>query len=61
MSLEWEQVTVEADDAVALGRWWAEALRWVVVDEGPVVFEIRPEPDRVPGISPAPHYTDLDF
>ncbi|MEO0492826.1 MAG: VOC family protein [Actinomycetota bacterium] len=50
MSLEWEQVTVEADDAVALGQWWAEALRWVVVDEGPVVLEIRPEPDRVPGI-----------
>ena len=50
MSLEWEQVTVEADDAATLGRWWAEALDWVVVDEGPVVFEIRPTPDQVPGI-----------
>ena len=50
MSLAWEQVTVEATDAVALGRWWAEALRWVVVDEDDVVFEIRPTPDQIPGI-----------
>ena len=50
MPLEWEQVTVEADDAAALGRWWAEALGWVVVDDGPVVFEIRPAPEQVPGI-----------
>lgn len=46
----WEQVVVEAVDAVGLGRWWAEALDWVVVDEDEVVFEIRPTPDEVPGI-----------
>ena len=31
MSLKWEQVIVHAQDPVALGRWWAEALGWVVV------------------------------
>ena len=50
MTLEWEQVTVDADDPERLGRWWAEALGWVVVDDGPEIFEIRPTPDRVPGI-----------
>ena len=50
MALEWEQVVVEAEDAAALGRWWAEALGWVVVDDDPPVFEIRPTPDQVPGI-----------
>ena len=38
MSLEWEQITVASRDPVALGRWWCEALGWVVVDDGPVVF-----------------------
>ena len=51
MSLVWEQVVVEAADAAALGRWWVEALQWVVVDnEDPVVFEIRPSADELPGI-----------
>ncbi len=50
MSLEWEQVVVASADPAALGQWWCEALRWVVVDDGPVVFEIQPEPDRLPGI-----------
>ena len=50
MSLEWEQVVVAASDPVALGRWWCEALRWVVVNDDPVVFEIRPQPDRLPGL-----------
>ena len=50
MALEWEQVVVEAEDAAALGRWWAEDLGWVVVDDDPPVFEIRPTPDQVPGI-----------
>ena len=35
---------------VALGRWWSEALRWVIVNDDPVVFEIQPQPDRLPGI-----------
>ncbi len=31
MSLEWEQVNVDARDPAALGRWWADALGWVVL------------------------------
>ena len=50
MSLEWEQVVVDASDPVALGRWWATALEWVVVDGDPDEFEIRPAPERLPGL-----------
>lgn len=51
MNLEWEQVVIESRDPVALGRWWCEALGWVVVDDGdPRVYEIRPAPDRMPGM-----------
>jgi len=50
MSLEWEQVVVASRHPVALGRWWSEALGWVIVNDDPVVFEIQPEPDRLPGI-----------
>jgi hypothetical protein len=50
VSLEWEQTIVAAKDPILLGRWWQEALRWVVVDDGPDVFEIRPAPDRLPGL-----------
>src|SRR3546814_8216507 len=51
MSLEWEQTVVDSRDPAGLGRWWASALGWVVVDEeDPEVFEIRPEPDRLPGL-----------
>jgi hypothetical protein len=50
MSLEWEQVVVDASDPVALGRWWATALEWVVVDDDPDEFEIRPAPERLPGL-----------
>ena len=50
MALEWEQVIVDAADPVALGRWWAEALGWVVVADSPDEFEIRPEKDRLPGL-----------
>lgn len=50
MTLEWEQVVVAANDPAALGRWWSEALGWVVVDEDPVVVEIQSEPGRLPGI-----------
>ena len=50
MGLEWEQVVVAASDPIALGRWWRDALGWVVVDESPVEFEIRPEPGRLPGM-----------
>ncbi|WP_405640544.1 VOC family protein [Streptomyces sp. NBC_00019] len=50
MSLEWEQVNVDAHDAETLGRWWAEALGWVVVNDCAEEFEIRPEQDRLPGL-----------
>jgi glyoxalase superfamily protein len=50
MGLEWEQVIIASRDPVALGRWWCRALGWVVVDDGPVVFEIQAEVDRVPGL-----------
>ncbi|MGH8979877.1 MAG: VOC family protein [Acidimicrobiales bacterium] len=50
MSLEWEQTNVDARDPVSLGRWWAEALGWVVVNDDPHEFEIRPAPDRLPGL-----------
>jgi hypothetical protein len=50
MRLEWEQVVVDAADPVMLGRWWADALEWVVVDASPDEFEIRPTADRLPGI-----------
>jgi len=50
MTLEWEQVIVHSADPVALGQWWAEALGWVVVYSTADEFEIRPEPDRRPGL-----------
>ena len=49
MSLEWEQVVVATRDPVALGRWWSEALRWVIVNDDPVVFEIRRVSDEREG------------
>ena len=48
--LEWEQVIIDAHDPGALGRWWRDALGWVVVNDDPEEFEIRPAPDRLPGI-----------
>ncbi|MFC1437064.1 VOC family protein [Streptacidiphilus sp. N1-10] len=50
MALEWEQIIVDSCDPIALGRWWAEALGWVVVDETEEIIEIRPEPDQIPGL-----------
>jgi hypothetical protein len=50
MSLEWEQVVVESRDPVALGQWWLKALRWIIVNDDPDEFEIRPQPDRLPGL-----------
>jgi hypothetical protein len=37
-------------DLGALGRWWQHALGWVVVNDDPEEFEIRPSPDRLPGL-----------
>ena len=50
MSLEWEQTIVDAHDPVGLGTWWQVALGWVVVNEDPEEFEIRPAEDRLPGL-----------
>ena len=50
MTLEWEQTVVDAHDPVALGRWWAEALGWIVFNDDPDEFEIRANPDRIPGL-----------
>ena len=50
MALEWEQVIVHSADPTSLGQWWAEALGWVVVHSSADEFEIRPEPDRLPGL-----------
>lgn len=50
VSLEWEQTIVDARDPGALGRWWQQALRWVVVNDEPEEFEIRAAPDRLPGL-----------
>jgi hypothetical protein len=50
MSLEWEQTIVDARDPAGLGRWWQKALGWMVVNDDPEAFEIRPTPDRLPGL-----------
>ena len=50
MSLEWEQTIIDARDPLALGRWWREALGWVVVNDDPEEFEIRPAANRLPGL-----------
>ncbi|WNI14435.1 VOC family protein [Actinacidiphila sp. ITFR-21] len=50
MAVEWEQVVVDAADPVALGRWWADALGWAVVSDDADEYEIRPAPDRLPGL-----------
>jgi len=50
VSLEWEQTIVDARDPGGLGRWWQQALRWVVVNDEPEEFEIRAAPDRLPGL-----------
>ena len=50
MPLDWEQVIIDARDPGALGRWWQHALGWVVVNDDPEEFEIRPSPERLPGL-----------
>ena len=50
MALDWEQTTIDANDPAALGRWWQQALGWVVVNDDPEEFEIRAAADRLPGL-----------
>ena len=47
---DWEQVIVDSSDPEALGRWWVSALGWVIVNDDPEEFEIRPAPDQIPGL-----------
>ena len=50
MSLEWEQIIVDATDPEALGRWWMRALGWTIVNDDPEEFEIRASAERLPGM-----------
>jgi Glyoxalase-like domain len=50
MTLTWEQTIVDALEPVALGRWWQEALGWVIVNDDPEEFEIRPAHEQLPGL-----------
>ncbi len=50
MNLEWEQLVIEALDTQRLGRWWSEALKWIIVNDDPNEFEIQPQIDQLPGI-----------
>lgn len=43
-------MTIDARSPAALGTWWRAALDWVVVNDDPEEFEIRPAPDRLPGL-----------
>jgi glyoxalase superfamily protein len=46
----WESLVVDARDPGRLARWWAEALGYRVTHEKPTEVEIRPAPDRAPGL-----------
>ena len=50
MALAWEQVNVDSADPERLGRWWAGVLGWVIVNDDPQEFEIRPSAERMPGL-----------
>ncbi len=50
MSLVWESLVVDAHDPVELGLWWQRALGWIVSNDDPEEFEIRPAEDRLPGL-----------
>ncbi|SCF45373.1 VOC family protein [Micromonospora mirobrigensis] len=50
MTSVWESLTVDASDPARLARWWAEALGYQIVAERSDEVEIRPAPDRLPGM-----------
>jgi catechol 2,3-dioxygenase-like lactoylglutathione lyase family enzyme len=50
MGLSWEQTSIDARDPAALGRWWRDALGWVVVNDDPAEFEIQREESQTPGL-----------
>lgn len=51
MSLEWEHVIVHTAHPMELGRWWEEALRWIVVWQSADEYAIRPADNRFPGLT----------
>lgn len=50
MDLEWEQLVIDAAQPRQLAGWWAQALDWVMVHESDEECEIRPAPQRLPGL-----------
>lgn len=50
MTVEWEQVVVDAADPARLGRWWADALGWEVTIASDEEFEIRQTANQLPGL-----------
>jgi hypothetical protein len=54
MPSRWEQVVVDAKDPSRLGRWWAEALGYMIVDEGKDAdgeyLEIQRHPGEMPSL-----------
>ena len=50
MTLQWEQVVIDAAHPAELAEWWRAALDWVVVDGPDDEFEIRPAADSLPGL-----------
>jgi hypothetical protein len=50
MAVRWEQVVIDSDDPARLARWWAEALRFVIVHEAPDEVEIRRSAEERPGL-----------
>lgn len=49
MTLKWEQVVVDCENPGKLGRWWAEALGWTIIDEGTDEVELG-NPNGVPNL-----------
>lgn len=50
MVSRWESLTVAAEDPARLARWWAEALGYQLVNEGPDGVEIRRGADGLPAL-----------
>ncbi|MEK7410900.1 MAG: VOC family protein [Actinomycetota bacterium] len=57
MGLDWEDTVINSLNPVELGRWWSQALGWVVVNDSAEDFEIRPAVEDLPGLLFA-HVTD---
>lgn len=48
MTLRWEQVVVDSQNPAVIGRWWAEALGWDIIDEDDESMELK-DPNAGPG------------